>query len=73
MKQKITTSRDVRQFIKSLEQKGWKIIRRCGTGHIKMAAPNGMTTIFPNTPSDGRWIKNKRAEVKRIEQNGATQ
>lgn len=59
--------REVRDFMRDLERKGWHILRHTGTGHIKMQSPTGATTIFPATPSDGRWIKNKRAEIRRLE------
>jgi len=61
------SNKEVRQLIRELEQKGWVFVRMCGTGHFKMRHPSGGITIIPNSPSDGRWIKNKRAEIRRIE------
>jgi len=60
-------NKEVKQFISELEAKGWVIVRKTGTGHIKMRSPCGSTTIFPSSPSDNRWLKNKRCEIKRIE------
>ena len=62
------SNKEVRKLVREMEERGWVVVRFTGTGHIKMKFTNGGTTIFPVTPSDGRWLKNKHAEVKRIEE-----
>ena len=65
---RIFTRREVRQFVQQLEQRGgWVMIGFCGTGQIKMRHASGEVVIVPNSPRGGRSLKNKLAEVKRIE------
>lgn len=63
----MSKGKEVRQFIRELEEKGWIKKRTTGTGHIMMVGPQGVATIFPYSPSDNRWLKNKRCEIRRIE------
>lgn len=63
----MSKGKEVRQFIRELEAKGWVVVRITGSGHIKMIGPQNVPTVFPYSPSDARWLKNKRCEIRRIE------
>lgn len=57
--------REIRDLVK---QCGFSMLGMSQNGHIKarLARPDGsvVTSIFPSSPGDHRWVKNKRKELE---------
>jgi predicted RNA binding protein YcfA (HicA-like mRNA interferase family) len=59
--------KEVKQFIRELQGRGWFFVRDGGSGHIVMRYKPGGQTVLPRTPSDHRWLENSWRDVKRVE------
>lgn len=60
-------NREVKEFIRELNKRGWFIDRLTGSGHIKIIYPPGGSYILPMTPSDRRWLLNAQGDIRKIE------
>ena len=61
-------NKEVKQFIRRLEKRGWYKKRQSGTGHTIMFYPPGGQKTVLSTPSDFRWLYKAEADVRRIEE-----
>lgn len=58
-------NRDVQAFIAELERRGLQVrLARSGHYHVRTRSGQYVTTL-PATPSDGRALKNARADIRR--------
>lgn len=56
--------KDVKALVKLAESQGWQVtITR--SNHVCFRSPEGKTTFTPSTPSDGRGMKNAKAQLRR--------
>lgn len=61
------STRDSRQLLRQLRRIGWTIEQR-GWGAV-VYSPKGDRCVIHGTPSSGRWLRNKRAELRRLGAN----
>lgn len=61
-------NKQVKRFIRMLQERGWYLYRKGGSGHIIMRYRPGGQLAFPSTPSDHRWILNAQAEARHLEE-----
>ena len=59
--------KEVKQYIRGLEARGWYVKRKAGTGHIIMYYPPGGSVTVPVTPSDHCWMRNNEEDVRSVE------
>lgn len=60
--------KDVKEFIRMLQARGWFFQRTAGTGHIVMRYKPGGQIAVPSTPSDYRWKLNCQSDARKIEE-----
>lgn len=61
-------NKDVQQFIKVAQQRGWIFHKHTGSGHYQMRWPGGGAVTFGSTPAaNKRSLLNTRAQMLRIE------
>jgi predicted RNA binding protein YcfA (HicA-like mRNA interferase family) len=58
-------NRDVRELVEWAEQNGWRVLRRSKSGHFRLTHTSGATVTISNSPSDGRAMKNAKADMIR--------
>ena len=67
------SKKEVKQHIKTLQDRGWKYLGTTGAGHHKMQwphAPQNHNIIrFSATPSDPQWLSNSKRDAQFIERN----
>lgn len=57
--------REVKDFIRNLQDLGFKV-SRTNSGHIRITRPEMRSPVFlASTPSDWRALKNARSEIRR--------
>lgn len=62
------SNREVRELLKTMRERGWEFVRKCGSGHTLMRWPmNGLYTTVSNSPSDHRWLENKWSDIRKTE------
>lgn len=64
-------NKEVKQFVRMLKDRGWKLERRCGSGHLKMGYEGvkcAGSFIIAATPSDRRWLLNAQGDARRVEE-----
>jgi predicted RNA binding protein YcfA (HicA-like mRNA interferase family) len=54
------------QWIRKIRRTPGFHVRRTGGGHLMVRNDNGLSTVIPSTPSDGRSWLNSRAALRRI-------
>lgn len=59
--------KDVGEIIRFAKVNNFACVGMTGTGHWKLRHKGGGIVIVPATPSGGRWDKNVRAQIKRIQ------
>lgn len=57
--------KDVRFHIAALENHGWVLIGKTGSGHFRLLHYSGASLICPSTPSCHRAFKNNMTDAKR--------
>ncbi len=64
---KATSDSAFRDIVEAAKQQGWRI-EQTGKGHWKFVPPNRKVRMFftGGTPSDNRWIKKVRSDLRRL-------
>lgn len=59
------TNKDLSNLLRRLRKQGWRIEQ--GRKHIKCypADRSQPFVVLPSSPSDGRWLKNATAQLRR--------
>lgn len=57
---------EARRFAAELEDGGWVFVRRCGSGHLLFAHPNGARITIALTPSTYRSRIIERVRARRL-------
>lgn len=63
-------SKDVRQFLKEITSEGWSLAENHNGKHLFVVHVSGARVAIPCTPSDSRWMRNKRSEMRHAIANG---
>ena len=58
--------KDLAKLFKVARERGWTVTRT-PRGHFQMRHPNGALVYTGSTPSDGRTLRNVRADLRRAE------
>ena len=57
----------LREFIDEVNEEGWFLEERCGSGHLKMRHRVSQKVCYlPSSPSDHRALKNCRSQMRRL-------
>ncbi len=66
-----TSTKEVKQHIKALKDRGWDYLGVTGSGHHKMQWPHAPqkegVLRFSATPSDPQWLPNSQKDAQTIE------
>lgn len=57
-------SKDVKQFLRRIEQQGWSWYRR-KSGHLRLDGPNGEVVFTSVTPGDRKSLRNLQQDMRR--------
>jgi hypothetical protein len=60
-------SSDARRFARELRAEGYSVIQSQKAYIVRSLATGRMVASFSITPSDGRWIKNAKSDIRRAE------
>ena len=68
---RLSLKHEVRAFVVAVQRDGWQA-RRASGGHLRLVHPDATAQVFAGTtPSDRRWTRNTRAQMRRALENRA--